>query len=175
MDPSIAFVVTNSGPGVSWAKQGRYATGAHLAADGASKDAVAAGLAAYDGIVALVRAGADFETVRQAAEAAGPAGNGPEDAAELELARTWLDHDPRPALERIEVPILALFGGADLVVPVDESVAVFEATRRDRRGSLTVEVFPGGDHRIRVGDPPALHPAYLPTLTAWIRRVSEDR
>ena len=175
MDPSIAFVVTNSGPGVSWAMQGRYATRAHLEADGVSAEDVAAGLGAYDRIVALVRAGADFETVKRAAEAAGPAGNGPDDAAELELARTWLDHDPRPALERIQVPVLALFGGADLVVPVDDSVAVFEAARRDLGDTLTVEVFPGGDHRIRVGDPPALHPAYLPTLTAWIRRVSEDR
>ena len=73
------------------------------------------------------------------------------------------------------MPVLALFGGADLVVPVDKSVAVFEAARRDLGDTLTVEVFPGGDHRIRVGDPPALHPAYLPTLTAWICQVSEDR
>ena len=174
-DPSIAFVVTNSGPGVTWAQQGRYATAAHLAADGATAQDVAAAVAGYDTIVGLVRAGADFDTVTRAAEAVGQAGNGPEDAAELELARSWLDHDPRPALERIQVPLLALFGGADLVVPVDESVAVFEAARQGRPGPLTVEVFPGGDHRIRVGDPPALHPRYLPRLTDWIRRVSEPR
>ena len=172
-DPSVAFVVTNSGPGVTWAQQGRYATAAHRAADGASTADVDAALAGYDAIVALVRAGADFETVMQAAEAAGQAGNGPADAGELELARSWLDHDPRPALERLEAPILALFGGSDLVVPVDESIAVFEDARRDRPASLTVEVFPGGDHRIRIGQPPTLHPRYLATLTDWVRGVSQ--
>lgn len=52
---------------------------------------------------------------------------------------------------------------------------IFDAARRDRPGGLTVEVFPGSDHRLRVGDPPTLHPAYLPALTAWIRRVIEVR
>ena len=166
-DPTIAYVVTNSGPGVTWAQQGRYATAAHLAADGASADDVDAALVGYDRIVALVRAGADFETVTDAADAAGQGGNGPADAGELELARAWLDHDPRQALELIDAPILAVFGGSDLVVPVDDSVAVFEAARRGR--PLTVEVFTEADHRVQVGEPPALHPDYLRTVTGWIR------
>jgi fermentation-respiration switch protein FrsA (DUF1100 family) len=42
------------------------------------------------------------------------------------------DYDPRPAMERISVPTLALFGGDDAIVPVDESVAVYrEAVRPD--------------------------------------------
>ena len=31
---------------------------------------------------------------------------------------------------------------------------------------LTVRVFEGGDHRMRVGQPPEMHPDYLPVLTA---------
>ena len=170
-DPSIAFVVTNAGPGVTWARQGRYATAAHLVAEGASPDEIAAGLAAYDGIVDLVRAGATFEIVEQAAMAAGQGEDGPADAAELELARAWLDHDPRGALERITRPVLALFGSADQLVPVDESVAVFRGALGERADALTVHVFEGGDHRSRIGDPPALHPEYLDVLTGWIRGV----
>ena len=172
-DPSIAFVVTNSGPGVTWARQGRYATAAHLAADGASPDELATGLAAYDRIVGMVRGGASFEIVERAASDAGQADNGPADAAELELARAWLDHDPRAALERIGSPVLALFGSADQLVPVDESVAVFRAAFAGHAAALTVHVFEGGDHRSRVGDPPALHPEYLAVLTGWIRGVVE--
>ena len=54
-DPTIGFVVTNSGPGVSWARQGRYATAAHLATDGASPAEVETAVEGYDRIVALVR------------------------------------------------------------------------------------------------------------------------
>jgi pimeloyl-ACP methyl ester carboxylesterase len=170
-DGAVAFVVTNSGPGVTWARQGRYATAAHLLAAGEPPGSIEAALDGYDRIVGLVRDGAAFDVVQQAALDAGLADGAPADAAELELARQWLDHDPRDALERIRCPILALFGGADRVVPVDESVAVYEAARRRRPGGLRVEVFEGGDHRIRVGEPPRLHPDHLPTLTRWIRSV----
>ena len=170
-DPTIAFVVTNSGPGVTWARQGRYATAAHLRATGVQPEAVARAVDAYDGIMAMTRAGLDFDAILAAAERAGLADLGPADAAELELARHWLDHDPRVALERLDAPLLALFGGADLVVPVDESVAAFEAARRGRPGELTIEIFDGADHRLRVGQPPRLHPDYLATLVRWLRRI----
>lgn len=168
-DDDVAFVVTNSGPGVTWARQGRYATATHLSASGASQDASETTLRDYDRIVALTRDGAPFEVVQQAALDAGLADGAPSDPAELELARAWLDHDPRGSLERIRCPILALFGGADRIVPVDESVAVFEAARSGRPAGLRVEVFEGGDHRIRVGEPPRPHPDHLPTLTRWVR------
>ena len=74
--------------------------------------------------------------------------------------RRWLDHDPRPALERLTCPLLAIFGDQDLVTPVEESIAVFRAARAGRPGDLDVETLPGGDHRLQSGEPPALHPAY---------------
>jgi nitrite reductase (NO-forming) len=43
-DPSVAFVVTSSGPGVTMADQERYATGAHLAVLEAPDEEVAAAL-----------------------------------------------------------------------------------------------------------------------------------
>ena len=42
------------------------------------------------------------------------------DGREWELARAILDHDPRPAMRRIEVPVLALFGADDEIVPVED-------------------------------------------------------
>jgi uncharacterized protein len=163
-DPSVAFVITNSGPGVTMARQERYATEAHITAAGAPADAVAEALAAHDALLALVRGGADFATVEAAA---GEDGHGPGDAAELELVRRWLDHDPRPALERLTCPLLALFGGDDLVTPVEESIGVLRATRA---GGVDIETLPGVDHRLQTGDPPVLHPSYAPTLAGWILR-----
>jgi uncharacterized protein len=170
-DPSVPFVITNSGPGVTMARQERFATEAHMTAGGAPADAVAEALATQDALMALVRGGADFETIQAAA---GGDGQGPGDAAEVELVRRWLDHDPRPALERLECPLLALFGGADLFVPVEETLAVFRSARAGRPGSLDVETLPGGDHRLQIGDPQELHPAYVPTLGDWITRFAES-
>ncbi len=166
-DPSVAFVITNSGPGVTMARQERYATEANMTAAGAPADAVAGALATQDALIALVRTGADFETVQAAA---GDDGHGPGDTGELELIRRWLDHDPRPALERLTCPLLALFGENDLITPVDESIAVFRSARAGRPGELDVEMFPGADHRLQSGEPPALHPAYSTTLGDWILR-----
>jgi pimeloyl-ACP methyl ester carboxylesterase len=166
-DSSVAFVVTNSGPGVSMARQERFATEAHMTAAGAPAEAVAGALATQDALMALVRGGADFETVRAAA---GDDDHGPGDAAELDLVRRWLDHDPRPALERLACPLLAIFGEKDLVTPVEESVAIVRAARAGRPGHLDVATLPGGDHRLQRGDPPALHPAYDATLGDWIIR-----
>jgi pimeloyl-ACP methyl ester carboxylesterase len=166
-DPSVAFVVTNSGPGVTMARQERFATEAHMIAGGAPAEAVAGALATQDAIMTLVRGGADLETVQAAA---GGDGQGPSDPAELDLIRRLLDHDPRPALERLACPLLALFGGEDLVTPVEESIAVFRAARAGRPGDLEIETLPGGDHRLQSGDPPTLHPAYAATLGDWIIR-----
>jgi pimeloyl-ACP methyl ester carboxylesterase len=166
-DPAVAFVVTNSGPGVTMALQERFATEAHMTAAGAPAEAVAGALATQDALIALVRAGADFETVQAAA---GDDGHGPGDDAELELVRRWLDHDPRRALERLTCPLLAIFGEHDLVTPVEDSIAVFRAARPGGAGDLEIATLPGCDHRLQSGEPPALHPAYDTTLGDWILR-----
>jgi pimeloyl-ACP methyl ester carboxylesterase len=171
VDASVAFVVTNSGPGVTMARQERFATEAHMNAGGAPPDVVADALAQQDALMELVRRGADFETVRAAA---GGDGQGPTDAAELELARRWLDHDPRSALEQLACPLLAVFGDADLFVPVEESIAVFRAARGDRPEGLDVVTLAGADHRLQNGDPKTFHSAYESTLGDWISRVASD-
>ena len=75
--------------------------------------------------------------------------------------RASADHDPRPAPERIGVPVLALFGGGDAIVALDESVAVFaEAVRPDL---VSVVVFPSTDHRLQVDDLPRMADGYLKT------------
>ena len=67
-------MITNSGPGVTMARQERFATEAHMTATGAPAEAVAGALATQDALIALVRAGADIETVQAAA---GEDGHGP--------------------------------------------------------------------------------------------------
>jgi pimeloyl-ACP methyl ester carboxylesterase len=90
----------------------------------------------------------------------------PENEAEWKHMAALIDYDPRPALERVEVPLLALFGAEDPIVPVEESVAVYRETVAPEL--LTVAVIAGGDHRVQSGEPPALADGYLEAVTAFI-------
>jgi uncharacterized protein len=90
----------------------------------------------------------------------------PENEAEWNFMAALVDYDPRPALEQIEVPVLALFGADDPIVPVRDSVAVYRAAVQ--RDLLTVEIFADADHRLQTGDPPALVEGYLETLAGFI-------
>lgn len=60
-------------------------------------------------------------------------------------------YDPVPALERLRVPMLAVFGGADTVVPVEASVKAMRAAfERAGNAEFTYRIFPEADHGIRV-------------------------
>jgi pimeloyl-ACP methyl ester carboxylesterase len=79
----------------------------------------------------------------------------------------WLLFDPRPVLQAVRCPVLALFGELDRVGPVPESVEIFETwAARAKNDDVTIRVFPGADHRILIDDDFA--PGYFQTLTGWI-------
>jgi pimeloyl-ACP methyl ester carboxylesterase len=80
-----------------------------------------------------------------------------------------IDYDPRPALERIEVPVLAIFGADDPITPVAESVAVFEEAVRPRL--LQVEVFAGAGHRLQPEGSVTFVHGYLDTLATFVARA----
>ena len=90
-----------------------------------------------------------------------------------DLFARLVDYDPRPALERIRVPVLALFGAEDRVTPVEESVAVYQAAVRSEL--LTVRVFEGGDHRVLAGDPPLPVDGYLDVLSTFVEEAAAAR
>jgi pimeloyl-ACP methyl ester carboxylesterase len=169
-----AFVVASSGPGVTPGDQERYATRFYMRKAGISETEVDAVVSYFDHLVSMMRAGVPFDEVERRVDDEGfpeafarlslPAL--PETEGEWGLIAALVDYDPRPALERIQAPVLALFGEADEIVPVEESVAVYrEAVPPDR---LRIEVFAGADHRVQTGDPPALADGYLARLTEFV-------
>lgn len=179
----VPWVITNSCPGVSPAVQERHALANRLrAAHGDRGDPHAdsdRALALYDRLVRAGRRDADFRTVARFVDDAG----GPARLAEFwdgmdERLWTFLkrmqDHDPASDLRALRCPQLALFGGADPLVPIADSVHRFTLAAchpaRARQATLTVEVFPGADHRVQVRDPGgrALAPGYLDTVTRWL-------
>jgi uncharacterized protein len=172
--PEAAFVVSSSGPGVTPEQQERYATRLYMRRAGIPEEEIDEVRRYYDDIVAMMRAGGSLGDARRRVEEGGfPQAFAtlelpvlPDDEAQWKLAAALMDYDPRPALERIRAPVLAVFGGADPITPVEESVAVFREAVRP--GLLQVEIFAGAGHRLEEGDPPRLVPGYLDTLTAFI-------
>lgn len=168
----VDFVVVNSGPGVSPAVQDRFSLANTLRRGGLADAEVAGRLAAWDAMVEMLRDGTPYEQARQRVHALAA----PEvvafiadDVGEWKLSGAILDHDPRPAMQRIEVPVLAIFGANDDIVPVDASADAFRAEVRS--DLLTVVVVPGGDHRVQAGDPPRLVPGYADAVLAFLSSV----
>ncbi|MFI9815946.1 alpha/beta hydrolase family protein [Saccharothrix variisporea] len=176
----VPWVVTNGGPGMTPAEQDRYAwAGVLRRTEGITDGEVDAALAAYDRIVEAGRRDADFAEVARLAQS--PPTAFTEHALEVD-ERYWaflkrkLDHDPVPDAVRLRCPHLAIFGADDQLVPVADSIHLFGTAAghpdRDRRATLTVEVFPGADHRVRTGT--GLAPGYLDALTRWITGRTGD-
>jgi pimeloyl-ACP methyl ester carboxylesterase len=91
----------------------------------------------------------------------------PVDAHSLRLDWHWfLGYDPAPVLAQIGCPLLAVFGARDRLVPVEESIAIFEhAAAVSGNRDVTIRVFPDGDHRIQEG--PNFVNGYLDLLATW--------
>jgi hypothetical protein len=169
----VAFVITNSGPGVSPARQERYSLAGKLA-DGREAEA----LATYDAVVAVMRECPTLDKGLQRLDAAGvPYRELPGLKFMFEHEEIWhlsariFDYDPAAALSRITAPVLALFGAADRVTPPEESVAAFRAAVRPEL--LQVEVFLEGDHRLYHGDPPRFVDGYLDRISSLVRAVCD--
>ena len=183
----IAFVVSISGPGVSPLEQNIYDKTNQYRATGASPERVEQ----FSSVIRLVwtylATGGNRDSAQLVWERVGNtdwfrgAYEGPPMLdREIVLADARMEHyaahqtyDPAIALERLTVPLLAVFGGADPVVPVEESI---EAMRRafGRSGQaplLTVVVVPRADHAMRVRQPDGsggFAPGYPELVYDWV-------
>jgi uncharacterized protein len=173
-DPDVALVIANSGPGVTPGEQERYSLQAATRARGVGPSELEEVDLLFDRLLALARGRVPLGEVRRlVAQESLPAVVDqldfplfPDDPESWDFVCRIVDYDPRPALERIRVPVLALFGEEDSIIPVDESVRVYgEAVRADL---LTLVTFAAADHRIQVGDPPRLAETYLETLADFV-------
>lgn len=170
----LEFVITNSGPGVSPARQERYSLANKL-----TEERIPEALAAYDAVVAVMRKRPGLAAGLHQLDAAGvPYRELPglefvfEDEAIWCLFAEISDYDPAAALSRIAAPVLALFGAADKVTPPDESVAALRAAVRPEL--LQVEVFPEGDHRLYHGEPPRFVDGYLDRISSFVRAACDS-
>jgi len=97
------------------------------------------------------------------------------------IARPWmrwfLAYDPRPALEKVRCPVLALAGSKDVQVPASRNLADIKAALHDNPDATTIEI-PGLNHLLQTaptGDvseyaaiEETVSPIALKTVGDWI-------
>ena len=151
----VAFVVALVGPSGSLADQQGQATTAFMRGAGeAYSDAEYAEALAYQrATVDLAQSGApweEYERINARARAARWAEHAliPDslDAPDLDYFRRRAGFDA-PAWDRVGVPVLAVFGGADPIVPPQDNVPRLRAAL-SQNPDATVVVVPGADHAL---------------------------
>lgn len=189
--PDVAFMIIVSGPGVKVGEVHLYAGEMRLRERGFSEAEISEALATLKQVDEFVRTGGDRNvlqslldqawTKRWAASTILPR-TVPTAAQQSTLFR-WrnLDFDPAPIWGRIRVPVLALFGGRDNVVPVQQSVErIDRALKQARNTDMTIKVYPDADHIIKLRpdtiggkwDWPRPAPGYIDMMVDWtLRRV----
>jgi uncharacterized protein len=170
------FVITNSGPSVSPLVQEEYSTGTRLRAAGLPAPEVEAGVSTFRELMELALAGAGFDRAREWMTAPEHAGQVavltevgafvPDSEAEWQLAASLVGHDPEPALTGFRVPLLAVLGAADGVVPVELSAERYRDCVRPEL--LQVEIVADGDHRMQLPGTDRFAPGYLAILTGFV-------
>lgn len=173
-----AFSIVNSGPTITLPEQDLYGVEHTMRGDGAGEDAIAAAVRFVREVHRLARAGVDWATAD--AELFAPARGEPhygylaidDDAGgEWQLVQRFLaeDHRPIECLRAARCPVLAVFGGRDVLLPAwtgAEETAAALAARPEPDAADLVVLFPDGDHRIRRGDGEFVA-GYLDLLAQW--------
>ncbi len=94
--------------------------------------------------------------------------------------RSFLDHDPRPALKKMKCPVLALYGSLDLqVTPKDNIAALKKALGKDRN-DVTIREIPKINHMFQPAKTglvdeynqieETMAPKVLNIISDWIRK-----
>lgn len=98
--------------------------------------------------------------------------------------RFFIGYEPAPTLERVQCPVLALFGELDLQVPAETNkTAIEKALKRGNNRDYLIKVFPKANHLYQsatTGSPSEYTslkkefvPGFLDSMSAWIvRRVN---
>lgn len=197
--PTVAFLVLVVGGGVTGREQNIYARQLQLRNGGASEatiermSGVWEALWAYMGSgngherasreVASLRAEPWFGRVASTMAGLRPDGSIPDSAwvvANLDTELTFFSQthpfDPVPFIREADIPVLGVFGGADVLTPTQQSVERLEpALRSARQRGSQLLVFPGADHLLCPGQPAGAMrggcefvPNYQESVRDWI-------
>ena len=175
-EPRIAWIVWASGAPTTPAEQNNAMVALHVRAAGHGDEAVEAATALERRIGDVYRHDAGWDEARALVDAAsGEAwfdqrliGLQPRDFWNWRWYARLMDHDPRAALASLDVPILAVWGSEDLLVPAEASREEFERVSGEAPARRDVAVFEGLDHRLSPGPRTPPPQEVWDTIAAWI-------
>lgn len=192
MSSDIRFVIAVSGPGVSPLEQNLYDKANRLRSRGLSEEIVDEVTRIRRLVWTYMRDGGGKDEAFAAWRAAkdeewfsGIEWNPPLVERSIAARHPLLEHfavhsryEPFPILASLEIPLLAIFGEADTIVPVEKSVAEFRRAfeKGGNRNNLTVKVFPRADHGIRVftGSGRDYADGYWEQTLRWVSKVVRE-
>ena len=81
-----------------------------------------------------------------------------------------IDFDPIPVYENLQVPVLAILGEADPLVPARETAALLGRIKKEKNKDITIAILSGADRNMnrQTGARPV--PEYAETMIGWILR-----
>jgi hypothetical protein len=188
-EPGVAFVISVSGGGVTYAELIEFQVANRLRARGFDEDDVREALNVVAQLHEYVRTRRNARPLRKALDAAwrkpwaaaALPTKGVPTSVELATWTQWhqLDAPADAAWRKVTAPVLAIWGERDQSVPAALSAArIGEALKSTGNGDVTIKIFPGADHGLRlpVGeredaggawDWPRLAPGYIDLTTSW--------
>jgi fermentation-respiration switch protein FrsA (DUF1100 family) len=193
--PDIAFVILKSGIAVTPEEQMDYAWRNSLLAENAPDSTIVAIEHARKLVWTYARTGDGEAEARAALDLAKKLPGFPSDpesvglvaqvppfsvlndpslADKMFFVRTRSRFEPRPFLERVRVPTLAVLGRDDTDTPVDRTASVLrDAFQRSGNADLAVVILPGDDHYLEhatASGKREMDPEYYRVVRDWLAR-----
>lgn len=154
LSPDVAFIIMGSGPAVDLPRQETYRVERQMRAAGFSEADLAQARRLMSLKFSCVRSGQGWDELAHLAQEAKPAAwfqyvGGVPTADDAPWWRPLVNHDPLSVLEQVGCPLLAFFGGGDIVVPVDESIVEMKrALERGGNRDHTIMVLQDANHSL---------------------------
>ena len=199
---SVAFIVLMSGPALTGEKTILAQAELIAGAERIPEEQVRANADLQRMMFAAVRSGIGWEAVTEAGEKVAMSAiarlpeeqrkviGDPQAAARQRIAaqvasvrspwfKFFLDYDPAPTLAKVQVPVLALFGGKDLQVPAEPNRRVMEEVfAKSGLKDYRIVVMPDANHLYQQANTGSVSeyttlkkeflPGFLDLLTTWI-------
>lgn len=187
----VSFMIIVSGPVLTAAQEGLWEAELKLRQRGFSLDEIEKALALLKQDDEVTRTGKGLGQLKAAFERA----KGERWLSSLDFgtplpiahpSRLWfrrvMDYTAVPALGKLSIPSLWIYGGRDQTVPAMESAAILESLKA-RGKDITIKIFPTANHQMYVMPEPGqafrwfgYAPGYLETIDEWLsKRVRAGR
>lgn len=188
LDPEIDFVIHVSGPAVSPYEADTYSVLAALRAEQWDPEAIRERVRLWELSTAFTRSGTDevwgrLQAAIDSVRSRPWFQTDPYEPGREGWFRTWyhrvLDYDPVPTLQRLDIPMLWIYGERDTQSDVVHNVAVLDRLRREGGKPYRTEVFEAAGHGLVVpvdalgsdDGVPGMAPGYLELVVNWIGAV----